>query len=1012
MISKGTVLTVAAWVMVSIRPINSSKSAFSVYHDYRKEMSIRLVWNSSYKDRRFLGINWFVNYKKKNRSNQLNPEKEGEGYDPLVRLAAVTTDGVYVKKFDKVWFKISQKVQKNREMWPVLSAVDHNPLTAYTMNDNQTTMVVAFKNLTILTLNLSQPKTTKEFILRRIEPYYEHPEGDEEIRSIAQVPYTNLILFSPSRFDFFKVDRMNGEQLHRKRSPLDAVRHIVTPVPTHRAQDDPHNPKKRRDLTLNPLIRKKTELTYFVATGYKINTNALIDWATMKVINYWTLLDREDRVREKNLIFDVRSICFYGGSPRGQLYVMLGSNVIRDLYFFTSSNRNLLDGLRLPKTSSKVQVTWINGTFYVYILQEGITDSPNYQIGSYFLNLGPFAEAAPRFIQKYTWSLQVGVKFEYAKLMTFSMDLTDSRVYNKVFDRLSNFYFLLYKNENSLEVRVPPFNWDICRQRSFNPNLMDFKMFYGGYRHCGGDSCLTGFTKRTGLDHEKDGIYIDCQLLECKQGEILHAYEVNTTVSGTFCSERQEVRERERALSNDNGCRAGFNLDNFGICRRCKMIGIPSRYYPSDCLLWIGFYGLFLEDTSTYNYLDYSVDKYSKVVVYKGMTGEEKLYDQLFLSPQRKGFINDFTAFSFKIIIRTAGAPKLLKQCYFLMQDVGESPKYSLLPAEGFYLDLIENDPTGQAETQRGLYGDNTPLNTFYCRKSCPQGYFYDFNSISCRRCGYGCSECKKFEECDSCVPGLNIYTEPKYKIHPHNNAAIKQCRVGCQEGFYTKSFKGTCHECDQDCEECVDSLFALKEKFVNGSTPESYCLRCWQPQSPQNPRIYVNLSTGVCQDQCPNGARSKEAALVGKKKSIYCYICKTHCLDCQLPYTEICLQCEKSFIVDENGACIKWYRARRFMIWILTGITTAILIFLLGLIFIMYKFLTGCRQKDSRKAFGEVRRRMLMVRSRSVMVVQPRIQDGSEFQRREKKAKTAFVSQSYTKSLFAIPFGFFLFLR
>ena len=506
---KNTIMMLFSWT-IALLQLTKAKSAFEVYSESRKELSLKLKSNSAYSEKEFLGISWYIDYEKADSGS--SSSQSSTHYDPLVRIAAVTTDGVYLKKFNRVWFEVDQHKQENREIEGVLTTVKHNPITGYHMDDNQTSLVIAFKNLTILTLNLSQPtRDPTKLILNSFDARYKYLEGDEEIRSIGRVPYSNLILFSPSRFEFFKIDCFTNIIHHRERSPLDAVRFIVTPVPTDNPKDDPHNPEKRKDPHLNDRVVKRTEITYFIATGHKLNTNALMDWTTMKAINYWTLLDREDRVRHKDTLFDVRSICFFGGSPRAHLYLMLGSNIIKKLYFFSGINRNIQDSEPLPKVSSKGQVTWINGTYYIYIIQENLVNEDNYNVGSYFLNLGPYSVRKPSFVTKYSPSLQIGVRYDYAKLMTFNMKITDDSVYDGIFDKINNFYFILYENEDSIEVRVPPFKWDFCKHTSFNPNLIYDKMFYGGYRDCGSTNCQLGFEKRTGVEEQKDQIFIDCQ---------------------------------------------------------------------------------------------------------------------------------------------------------------------------------------------------------------------------------------------------------------------------------------------------------------------------------------------------------------------------------------------------------------------------------------------------------------------------------------------------------------------
>ena len=242
-------------------------------------------------------------------------------------------------------------------------------------------------------------------------------------------------------------------------------------------------------------------------------------------------------------------------------------------------------------------------------------------------------------------------------------------------------------------------------------------------------------------------------------------------------------------------------------------------------------------------------------------------------------------------------------------------------------MDLIANDPTNQTQSQVGLYGDGTDLNTYYCRKKCPQGYFYDFDSISCRQCGYGCAECEKFEECQSCVPGFRKFSSPEHSTHPVDKSAFSQCQLGCQDGFYMKSFKGTCGECDQDCALCVDSLFVLKDAYIRGVSPPSYCLSCIQNGAKKDQKKMINITTGKCQETCSSEANQKQAAIMGYENATFCHYCEPDCQECKVPETKVCLKCKISYRLLPNGSCIRWYNEPSNEVWIKFGIFSGIMI-------------------------------------------------------------------------------------
>ena len=337
------------------------------------------------------------------------------------------------------------------------------------------------------------------------------------------------------------------------------------------------------------------------------------------------------------------------------------------------------------------------------------------------------------------------------------------------------------------------------------------------------------------------------------------------------------------------------------------------------------------------------------------MDGNEFYYKKLFYNSQSESDgVKDFLSVDHKILLRKSVVPQLIKQCYFLKLNNNTDSHYRLLPAEGFYLERIENDPTGQAQVQVGLFGEKTELNTYYCRKSCPQGYYYDFNGISCRRCGFGCSECERFEECDSCIPGFRKYTKPQHSSHAVNESVFSQCQLGCQDGFYLKSFEGTCEECDEDCSHCVDSLFVLKDSFVRGVSPNSYCLRCSDKSNSPIKKTIINITTGKCQISCDSKAKKRDASVMGNQKAVFCHFCERDCLECQIPDTKMCIKCKINYKLIKNGSCIMWYRDPENEIWIffwvISGAVIAVLVIILIIFLSISQYLKSARFKKCKK--------------------------------------------------------------
>ena len=802
-----------------------------------KVITLKLL-KSRPEDYKVLGTNWWVKYqiKYQGKENLIHCE-------PHVRVVGVTSEHIYVKKFNVHFFNINTTDQKNREVSPLINTVPLNPITAYHMNDNETVLVAAFKNLSVLTFNLTQEKNSSKLIINHFDARLNFSEGDEEIRGIGIVPYTNHILFSPSRFVFYKVDRMSGEILHKERSGLDQIRFVVAPVPSHRPKYDPHNPHKYNDPTLNKRVVRATEQTHFIATGHRKGLNALIDWTTMKVASYWRINDLGDLdVKEDLNRISVRSICFFGGSPRGQLYAMLGKEVISEVYLYSGVNRYMLGSFQLIKKSYEGSVNWINGTYYIQIIQRKPTIQGSIIPHQLICNLGPFG-----LTKKYCFWVRGFTSIlanQYRKVLRFNLEFPRKEMidhFSDVYENLDSIYYMVYPSKQSIHIQAPRLLWDICKVPSHGDSM--YQIFSGRIKIC--SRVLPGFKLRSRESILKIHPYVFVEKEKCEEGKVLH---IGTTLEGTFhqCRDRYELSEQEKELSNDNGCHPGYNLDHFEICRLCRVVNYPdtnfTNFYPSDCLLWIPFVTN-MNDRLSYSYFNYSYEKLDTSPIYKGLRGNEYYYQKLFrrnLSEGiiKEGIIQDLVINATTVpdgvlnIIKESKIPQILRNCYGILDSLNQDGKYKLnaMTGLGYFLDLIQNDPTNQSQKQIGMYGGDTPLNTFYCRKNCPLGFYYDFDSISCRKCSYGCAECETYERCSLCIAGFKMIQKPKYnKSHPIETDRIGKCQVGCQNGFYLKGFKGICAECEKSCEKCIDSRFVYKHYLDHEQNKPSFCLKCHQ---------------------------------------------------------------------------------------------------------------------------------------------------------------------------------------
>ena len=289
------------------------------------------------------------------------------------------------------------------------------------------------------------------------------------------------------------------------------------------------------------------------------------------------------------------------------------------------------------------------------------------------------------------------------------------------------------------------------------------------------------------------------------------------------------------------------------------------------------------------------------------------------------------------------------QRCYSVNWNPTKTPKYEITAAKGFSLSFISKDPTGQAKSQIGKYGENTPLNIFYCRKKCRQGYYYDFNSISCRRCTFGCAICQKFEECDLCEAAFNKVKKPIHSIHSVDKQMIGLCQLGCQNGFYLNAFDGDCLECDKNCLKCMDSIFILEENYDKNNHNPSFCLDCYQDPDEVTPKKIINMTTGVCQTGCIE-KESNGSITIGITRE-YCHVCGRGCQDCEIPDTSKCLSCSKNFYFQNDTK--KCLRLRETLGFWMTTIGIGLFILLISCLWLglfMMRIFTGGLSPKQRK--------------------------------------------------------------
>ena len=302
------------------------------------------------------------------------------------------------------------------------------------------------------------------------------------------------------------------------------------------------------------------------------------------------------------------------------------------------------------------------------------------------------------------------------------------------------------------------------------------------------------------------------------------------------------------------------------------------------------------------------------------------------------------------IALRHSETYILPKNCYLFEYNIMKNPTYELQAFRGYSLDFISRDPTGQAASQIGLYGKNTPLNTFYCKKKCGKGFYYDFNSISCRRCSYGCTICKKFEECELCEAGFRKVKKPIHSVHKIDEEMVGLCQLGCQSGFHLSAYDGECLECGSKCLKCMDTKFVLKGKYDQTIHNPSFCVDCHQESAGGGAKNIINMTTGVCQLGCDE--KASNGSIIQGITNEYCHVCEKNCLDCEIPDTSKCLSCPTNYYFQEGSKkCVRLSQTLGFWM-VVTGVSLFCFILCsLRLGLLVYKKILKGRENIKEKA-------------------------------------------------------------
>ena len=969
-------------------PINS---AYKIYQSLDKQVSFRI--SSRFPQQKYLHTNHFVKYKKKSKDLKEGLENQDERGDGYLNFLVIGQKGIYIKELQKPWEDFQPAAMSNKDMRVLKQINSTDYIMSCQMISNETIFSVFYSNFTVEVLELVEDSSKSDQVYKLSTKhsfdvlYEKEVVRNSSVRPIEAIPYSDYILFSPNRFLLYKANRLTG-QLQKQKAFLDATRYIRCPTATFRHKDNPHNPKRIRRKWLSDQSHKLGTEPRCVLTGHSVPTNptnVVIDWTTMKPVAYWNLGLMGGYPEDRANV--VESITFFGGIPSASMYVFTTMRSEKYVFLFdTITNRQIHKYFDFQKAGSKI-VNWINGTLYVSVYIR--TPTVNFPGGSQLVFLKIFGPKSYRVYNNYVKNMNDKAINNYAIARVFLEDGGNEHGKDQFdgYEDLDEYYLGYYIMSNELHVEPPVISWDHCLGRaaestkSSSKGNLDGRMLYGRYRVC--EACVDGYVNQaTGNRNlsefrEKNRTLISCQKKDCNPVKIQSKNQINTIeveVAASVhsiqvfiqksvieqCVARYEVPAAERGFVNDNGCSPGFNRDYFGVCRNCFSAG---RDHISNCLFFTVITAI--REDYTANIMKYDASRYNQRVIFKGFEELGKIVDYkslYFWDSSRSEYTSIGKDRKTTTTVwkdqQVAGS----ELCYRLDLSSSDKEGYMAMPARGYRLEPMKKFPWIDTTAQKAKYPNGT-LNNMICVKYCEVGKYYEFESMTCRKCGLGCAECHKFDTCDVCIPGFSLVKKPIFRALDRG-FEVETCLPGCQKGFYQKRFNGTCFECPKGCEVCrdrsIEELTRISQEEVQKLGSSAFCTICEKPGDNKT-SILMDNYTGKCIESC-----SGDGKVVTKRKTFWfgdspegyeyqiCSRCHDpRCKKCSTPHPDGCLECQNGLFLekDPKGStdCLKFTQLNKFRSLIFFGfLTFSVILISLAICAVGLKWQCCC--KESKK--------------------------------------------------------------
>ncbi|EAR94687.2 latrophilin/CL-like GPS domain protein (macronuclear) [Tetrahymena thermophila SB210] len=292
--------------------------------------------------------------------------------------------------------------------------------------------------------------------------------------------------------------------------------------------------------------------------------------------------------------------------------------------------------------------------------------------------------------------------------------------------------------------------------------------------------------------------------------------------------------------------------------------------------------------------------------------------------------------------LQCKNTPTNCQLCDTSLQYYFQSPSKCVLTCDPGYFPTTQNNiqVCSQCYSTCSQCKDSTPSSCSACNpgyyltqskqcvatKSCPDGFYGDDLTNTCKPCDSKCATCfnPKNNQCNSCNKGYYLY-----------NHSCQPCMTGCidctslqncnqcdstqgyffyQQACYKTCPSGylgdikqspSCIQCAQKClicsgkiDTCTQCNLGYYSNASDCSPCSQYCQQCTNSTTCQQCQSGTYLINSGCTTKCPIG-------MFGNQITQMCQNCDTSCSTCNGPYQFDCLSCQDPSKVVKEGVCV-----------------------------------------------------------------------------------------------------------